>query len=96
MEMKRTFILVIAILSLFSLKAQIGGLSASKLSAYNAGTVEKFKSEIEPNLGIFGTNDSLNIWTISKFTGLRFTYGAATKLETGFITDCNLDYIQMA
>ncbi len=83
------------LLALFSLKAQIGGLSASKLSAYNTETVNKSTAELEPNLDVFINYDSLHRESVTKFSALRFTYGQTNQLETGIYADLILNYVQM-
>jgi len=90
-------LIVIFFLALVSIsQAQIGGLSASKLSSFSVGVVPNNKIEFEPSFShvrskyywdnnhnkksIFSTTDSVRNVSAMSF---RFTYGLWDKLELG-------------
>ncbi|MBN1949899.1 MAG: hypothetical protein JW801_01770 [Bacteroidales bacterium] len=89
-----TFLLILSDYTI--LDAQVAGISASKLGAFNAGTVTHRGMEFEPSAFVswsakswsagripterYKNTDSLDMWMES---GLRFTYGAVNKLEIG-------------
>lgn len=95
--MKKIFLSLIVIIVLsFNSKAQIGGISGSKISSYSAGVVGHHKIEFEPSFfhvssqkawdndgklqNIFGSTDSTFHVTGINF---RFTYGLWDKIEVG-------------
>jgi hypothetical protein len=92
---KTIIILVFNIISIIA-NAQIGGLSASKISSFSVGTVPSHKIEFEPSFthlkskyywdndnnkqSIFSTSDSVRNISAMSF---RFSYGITNKLEFG-------------
>ncbi len=91
----------------FSVSAQIGGLSATKINAYSATVVPLNKMEFEPSISV---NFSKDIVKQNKFNGtlankeykmlevsssfyFRFTYGLTEKIEVGFSIPSNVEAI---
>lgn len=88
--MKRIILLSILLITFSISKAQIGGLSASKLNTLSATTVELHKIEFEPSIaverdlrfvpGMVSTRDT----ALERSFNFRFTYGASKRMEAGF------------
>ncbi len=93
--MKRTITILIISFITTQVWAQIGGLSASKLSAYNTSPVQTRKAEIEPSFYTYLLKDSLNRPYFDRASLLRFTYGFNDNLEAGFITDLGINLLQL-
>ncbi len=99
--MKKAFILVITLLIFVFVRAQIGGLSASKLNTLSATVVDTCKLEFEPSLSIeqdihvVHTNVFTHDTTIGRTFNFRFTYGAARNLEIGFSTPVDLGDVSL-
>ncbi len=88
--------------------AQIGGLSASKLSAINSETVPRFTIEFEPsfvigyakrywdrygkNKSLFKDTDSLQVISEMDF---RFTYGVTSRWEMGFTLPTGMKFLSL-
>jgi hypothetical protein len=104
--MKKIFIFVLLIASFSFAMAQVGGLSASKLGAYSAGTVPANNIEFEPSFGfasstkyfdkkgnrsgLFHSDDSIQRFSSM---GLRFTYGVIKDLEVGISLSADMSDI---
>ena len=99
-------LLIVFIFGMPEAQAQIGGLSASKLSALNTETVPQFTIEFEPSFvfgyanrywnrsgtsrPLFKNNDSLRVNSEMDF---RFTYGLTPQWEAGFTLPTNVSYL---
>jgi len=103
---KKAFFLsaILILLGIIELKAQVGGVSNSKLVVLNTATVDKHVFEFEPAFGIglssktwddkgklrssFLNNDSV---TLGSDFGFRFTYGIVENLEIGVSLPVNME-----
>ena len=99
-------LLIVFIFGMPEAQAQIGGLSASKLSALNTETVPQFTIEFEPSFvfgyanrywnrsgksrPLFKNNDSLRVHSEMDF---RFTYGLTPQWEAGFTLPTDVSYL---
>ncbi len=106
-HMKKSIIVIITLLISNYTQAQVGGLSASKLSALCAETVPNKTIEFEPALGfnfsnkawnksariisVFPENDSL---LINSYMGFRLSYGLLKNMETGISFPVDMSSIQ--
>ncbi len=93
--MKKTLLLAIFSVFMAQVFGQIGGLSASKLSAFNVDAVPTHKAEIEPSFDSYWLKDTLGKPYYKHGSSLRFTYGFNTKMEAGFITNLNFSAVQI-
>ena len=88
-NMRRVILFFLGVFVFSSLNAQIGGLSASKLNTLSATTVERYKMEFEPSIGIereiraFHSGALTRDTTLLKSFNYRFTYGMAKNIEVG-------------
>ena len=106
--MKRLLTILIFVFVSGSVSAQIGGLSASKLTSLTAKTVDYKKIEFEPGFyhlrstkywdsegnlkNIFSTPDSIKVVSGMYF---RFTYGLWENMEAGFSISSDLSIAQL-
>ncbi len=91
--MKKSLFVILFTVIVISLKAQIGGLSASKLANYNTSPVALHTIEFEPAFAINRTEIADTALFGNSF-GFRFTYGLSKNIESGFVVPVDVSCLQ--